>query len=114
MALLALALPLLISIARRVVRVVQTLHATAAGPVLSRTLSSWVRRFEYDRTAFFQADGADGSLADRRSAGLDRLAATLAAQHARSAEWSAALRHGFSDLRFTDASRVPYPFARVM
>ena len=28
--------------------------------------------------------------------------------------WGRALREGFSDLRFTDASRVPFPFARAM
>jgi glutamate-1-semialdehyde 2,1-aminomutase len=49
-----------------------------------------------------------------RRQGLDRLAGTLRDQYAASRAWGAAIREGFSDLRFTDANRVPFPFARVM
>ena len=38
----------------------------------------------------------------------------LGARHARSAEWGAGIREGFSDLRFADANRVPFPFAPIM
>jgi glutamate-1-semialdehyde 2,1-aminomutase len=34
--------------------------------------------------------------------------------HSRAIEWADGIRHGFSDLRFTDASRVPFPFTNIM
>jgi glutamate-1-semialdehyde 2,1-aminomutase len=51
---------------------------------------------------------------ERRRAGLDRLASTLRAQYSRSIAWGDTIRESFSDLRFTDVSRVPFPFVRVM
>ena len=68
----------------------------------------------YRGDAFFSADGATGVLAARRRQGLERLAAVFDEQYGASAAFGSALRDGFSDLRFTDASRVPFPFARAM
>src|SRR5262249_11099729 len=63
---------------------------------------------------FWRADGAGDAGVDRRRRALHRLSVFLQAQHARSIEWGNAIREHFSDLRFTDANRVPFPFARVM
>ncbi|HKW93874.1 MAG TPA: aminotransferase class III-fold pyridoxal phosphate-dependent enzyme, partial [Methylomirabilota bacterium] len=41
-------------------------------------------------------------------------AAGLRAAYPRSRAWAAEVGPGFSDLRFADANRVPFPFARVM
>src|SRR5262249_56871332 len=60
-----------------------------------------------------RADGAgDGGAAvggDARA----RLAAPLRARFEKSSAWGDDLRQRFSDLRFTDANRVPFPFARL-
>ena len=45
---------------------------------------------------------------------LERLATFFQDQHPRSVFWGNEIREGLSDLRFTDAGRVPFPFARVM
>jgi hypothetical protein len=50
----------------------------------------------------------------RGVARASRLSHVLAERFARSAAWGRQLREGFSDLRFTDANRVPFPFARLM
>jgi glutamate-1-semialdehyde 2,1-aminomutase len=91
-----------------------TFRATAWMPALSRRLSPWVSAFHYTGDDFFTADGADNQLVTRRKDALERLADSLQSRHARSAEWGNEIKEGFSDLRFADANRVPFPFARVM
>ena len=107
-----------IVLARYVVRRLQammwTIRARAWTPMLSRVLSRWVNTFDYSGDAFFRADGADGRIVRRRSEALARLAVSFRTTHAQSAAWGASVREGFSDIRFADANRVPFPFARTM
>ena len=98
----------------RIWRGLQTLGAIAWVPVLSRRLARWVGPRSYTDDELLDADGAGAAWTARRRLGLDRLSATLGAQFARAAAWERGLREGLSDLRFTDASRVPFPFARAM
>jgi glutamate-1-semialdehyde 2,1-aminomutase len=91
-----------------------TWRALAWTPLLSRRLARWVGTRSYSDEEFFRADGATGSRISQRQSGMERLSAQLRAQHARSAAWGEAIRESFSDLRFTDANRVPFPFARFM
>jgi glutamate-1-semialdehyde 2,1-aminomutase len=91
-----------------------TLRARALTPALLRGLSRWVRTHHYSDAQFFHADGAGELLVERRRAGIERLAAFLRAQYPESTAWGERLRESFSDLRFTDANRVPFPFARYM
>ncbi len=60
------------------------------------------------------ADGADAPLVTRRRRALDRLSDSLGTRFRRSAAWGDGIRDGFSDLRFADANRVPFPFAPLM
>ncbi len=83
-------------------------------PALSRGLSRWVRARSYSDEEFFRADGAHEAWVDRRKRAIDRLSRFFHARHPRSAAWGDTIREGFSDLRFTDANRVPLPFARFM
>jgi len=73
-----------------------------------------VRTHSYSDAQFFRADGAGESLAERRRTGIERLAAFFRGRYPESTAWGARLRESFSDLRFTDANRVPFPFARYM
>jgi glutamate-1-semialdehyde 2,1-aminomutase len=116
MALLALALGtgVLLLATRKAATALGTLRALSLTPALSRRLAHWVRPRSYSDEEFFQADGAGPDMVASRRKGLDRLAGTLRDQYAQSRAWGAAIREGFSDLRFTDANRVPFPFARVM
>jgi len=101
-------------VARRAVTAFWTLRAMAVTPTLSRRLSRWVRPRSYSDEEFFRADGAAERWVERRQQGLARLASFLRARYPRCADWGDALRTSFSDLRFTDANRVPFPFARFM
>ncbi len=99
---------------RRLQAALWTLRARAWMPSMSRRLSRWVNAVDYTGDAFFSADGADAHIVQRRSEALARLAVSFRTTHAESAAWGARVREGFSDIRFADANRVPFPFARFM
>ena len=99
---------------RRLDRAVATMRARAWVPSVSRLLSAWVNATDYSGDAFFDADGTDARTVRRRSEALDRLSASFKTAHEKSADWGRSVREGFSDIRFADANRVPFPFARTM
>jgi glutamate-1-semialdehyde 2,1-aminomutase len=99
---------------RRLLAGMMTLRARALTPPLSRVLSRIVGSVDYSLDEMLRADGADEKWIDARRAGLAHLSDTLARRHAKSTAWGDHVREGFSDLRFTDANRVPFPFARVV
>lgn len=78
---------------------------------MARRLSAWLPGYQMDEAHFFDADGADGATAARRRAGLERLAATLNGRHAKTLALTAQARPLLSDLQFTSAYRVPFPFS---
>src|SRR5262245_53614428 len=89
--------------ARLVTAALPTWRARAWVPLLSRRLAPWVRARSYSDEEFFAADGASEARIGRRRRGLERLAARMRSQHARSGAWGKEIRESFSDLRFTDA-----------
>ena len=108
------AAPVLFVAAVRVSRALATLRARALTPMMSRRLSTLVRGRPYEERELLGADGAGEPWITRRRTGLDRLAARVRAQNTESTRWAESIRETFSDLRFTDASRVPFPFLAVM
>ena len=100
--------------AARLATAARTWRATALTPRLARFLSRWVRARSYSDEGFFRADGAGEVWVERRKTGLERLSRLMEERQPRSRAWGDAIRNGLSDLRFTDATRVPFPFARVM
>jgi glutamate-1-semialdehyde 2,1-aminomutase len=101
-------------IGRTLITALLTWRAMALAPVLSRRLSTWVKSYDYADEEFLRADGAGEPWLELRKKALDRLAMFLQAHYAKSIAWGNAIRESFSDLRFTDANRVPFPFVRVM
>jgi glutamate-1-semialdehyde 2,1-aminomutase len=99
---------------RQAIAALVTWRAMAWTPTLARRLSTWVKSRAYSDEEFFQADGAEGHWIDLRKKAIDRLAVFFQGQCARSIAWGNEIRESFSDLRFTDANRVPFPFARLM
>src|SRR5262249_42389319 len=116
-ALIAAALLLLAVVAllgRRVVAMVHTLRDSALTPRMSRLLSLWLRPTSHSPAEFLRADGAGDPWAEIRRQAIIRLAGFFQTQYAKSIAWGNGLRQSFSDLRFTDANRVPFPFAQFM
>jgi glutamate-1-semialdehyde 2,1-aminomutase len=99
---------------RKLIASLLTLPAVALMPTVSRKLSNWVKSRDYTEDEFVQADGAPDRWVGMRRKALDRLASFIQAQNPRSIAWANSVGESFSDLRFTDANRVPFPFARVM
>src|SRR5262245_2395050 len=100
--------------ARKLIIALSTLPAVALMPAFARRLSYWVKSRDYTEDEFLRADGAPEGCVERRKTALDRLATLLHTRHSQSITWAKAVRESFSDLRFTDANRVPFPFVRVM
>jgi len=99
---------------KRLLSLLLGLSALAPTPIASRLLSKLVKSNDFDEEAFLSADGADARWVEQRRTALDTLAERLGAQSPRSQAWAAKIRNSVSDLRFADANRVPFQFARVM
>src|SRR5271166_106888 len=99
---------------RKITTALLTLKALALAPTLSRRLSEWVKSLDYSDREILGADGAGDLWIQRRKEAIDRLAGFFQAHCAKSIAWGNEIRGSFSDLRFTDANRVPFPFLRMM
>ena len=100
--------------ARGLARRVVTLRAQALTPLGLRHLARWVKRRDLSDEEFYRADGAGPREIQRRRAGIERLSRLFREQYRQSLTWAESIRDSFSDLRFTDANRVPFPFARFV
>lgn len=99
---------------RRLVAWAVTARARAWTPLLLRSLSRAVGARDYTLEEFLRADDADDGWVERRRQAFGRLATQLRESSPQSLAWSQSVREGLSDLRFADATRVPFPFVRVM
>jgi glutamate-1-semialdehyde 2,1-aminomutase len=99
---------------RKIATMLLTLRALALAPTLSRRLSAWVKSLDYSDQEVLGADGAGEPWVQRRKEAIDRLAGFFQKHCAKSIAWGNDVRGSFSDLRFTDANRVPFPFMRMM
>lgn len=88
-------------------------HPSLAGHSrMSRRFAAFVPFYEYDETAFFNADGAPSAVADSRRAGFMQLAAAYAERFPQSRKLTAEVSPGVSDMQFTSNYRVPFQFRR--
>src|ERR1700719_2767440 len=99
---------------QQITTTVLTLRASALAPSVSRRLSGWVKSLDYLEHDVWSADGAGERWVERRKDAINRLAAYFQDHCAKSIAWGNEIRNSFSDLRFTDANRVPFPFVRTM
>jgi glutamate-1-semialdehyde 2,1-aminomutase len=105
----------LVSLAfRKITTTLLTWKALALAPTLSRRASEWVKSLDYSEHEVWGADGAGEEWVQRRKDSIDRLAGFFRSHCAKSIAWGNEIRDSFSDLRFTDANRVPFPFMRMM
>ncbi|MEZ5559995.1 MAG: aminotransferase class III-fold pyridoxal phosphate-dependent enzyme [Pseudomonadales bacterium] len=91
-----------------------TLPGFAPTPAVSRVLSHLVGSRDLSEEEFLRADGASERWVEPRRQALEALRRELASHSPDSARFGDRLRDGMSDLRFADANRVPFPFARLM
>ncbi len=79
---------------------------------MARRFAALVPFYEYDETQFFCADDAPDDIVARRHAGFARLSALYNDRYRKTAQLTAEVKDGISDLQFTDAYRVPFQFSR--
>ncbi len=76
----------------------------------SRRIARLVPYYSFGPERFFSSDGAPTAVAEQRRAGLDRLLRQLQTRCTQSLEFSAGLDSSISDVNFTSAYRVPFPY----
>src|SRR4051794_26796570 len=81
---------------------------------MARRLAALVPFYEYDGQRFFDSDGAPADIAARRRAGFMRLSALYQARFAATTARTAEIADGISDVKFTDAYRVPFQYSRMV
>ncbi len=99
---------------RKIASDLRTLRALALAPTLARRVSEWVKSLDYSEHDVWGADGADSFWVQRRKNAIERLSAFFQTHSSKSIAWGNEIRNSFSDLRFTDANRVPFPFMRIV
>jgi glutamate-1-semialdehyde 2,1-aminomutase len=78
---------------------------------MARRFAAQVPFYEYDDSMFFRADAAPENIAHARRAGFTRLTGVFAERFKKTAELTAEIAGGVSDLQFTSRNRVPFQFS---
>ncbi|MDP1028428.1 aminotransferase class III-fold pyridoxal phosphate-dependent enzyme [Sphingomonas sp. KR1UV-12] len=87
-------------------------HPSLGGHVrMAKRVAGQIPALAHAADRFFQVDGADDTVAARRAAGFARLEALYAGRFAKTLAMTREARTLLSDLQFTGAYRVPFPFA---
>ncbi|HVO25226.1 MAG TPA: aminotransferase class III-fold pyridoxal phosphate-dependent enzyme [Candidatus Margulisiibacteriota bacterium] len=76
----------------------------------SRRIARFIRFFEYDEDTFFVSDGAPEAVARERRAGLDQLRRQVRETSPTVLGINSSLLNDVSDVGFTCAYRVPFPY----
>ena len=77
---------------------------------LARRLARLLPAYSYDEQRFFSSDSAPGDVSHRRRTAFAVLSRRLAARAPKTTEATARLAPLMSDLQFTSAYRVPFPY----
>jgi glutamate-1-semialdehyde 2,1-aminomutase len=90
-------------------------HPSLSGHArMARRFAALVPFYEYGEDRFFRADDAPEAVAASRRAGFMRLAGVFDQRYAKSAQMTAEVQDGISDLQFTSRYRVPFQFSRFV
>ena len=110
----AAGLVILVLLGRRIYVSLVTLRGYAVTPRAARVLARLVGTRDLSEAQMLAADGASERFVTRRKSALDRLSAALNHSGENTQAIADVVRMRMSDLRFADANRVPFPFAKVM
>ena len=99
--------------ARRRLQLSLAKHRSLAGHSrMAKRVAGLLPGFSYAEDRFFAVDNAPTEVEGRRRAGFRRLAQQFAERHPQSIAQSMAAAERISDIPFTRAYRVPFPFSR--
>jgi glutamate-1-semialdehyde 2,1-aminomutase len=98
----------------RRLRLSRAKHPSLVGhPRIGKRIARLIPFYEFGADRFFVVDGPPPEVAERRRAGLDRLADLYRTRFAKTLALTKETRRGLSDLQFTSAYRVPFQFSRI-
>ncbi|MAV88442.1 MAG: glutamate-1-semialdehyde 2,1-aminomutase [Rhodospirillaceae bacterium] len=80
----------------------------------SRRIAALIRTFDYDEDRYYCSDGAPENVASRRRDAMMQLGNRLSQNSSKSIEFGASLEDSISDVRFTSAYRVPFPYRKLL
>jgi len=90
-------------------------HRSLAGHSrMAKRLARWMPGYSLGEDRFFDCDGAPAEVSARRRAAFFELARQLQMHHERSLITTQQARKHISDLQFTAAYRVPFPFSKLV
>ena len=90
-------------------------HRSLAGHSrMAKRLARWMPGYNLGEDRFFNCDGASTDISERRRVAFFELAKTLQTRHERSLRITMQARKHISDLQFTAAYRVPFPFSKLV
>ncbi|MFD1950729.1 aminotransferase class III-fold pyridoxal phosphate-dependent enzyme [Sphingomonas arantia] len=90
-------------------------HRSLAGHArMGRRVAGQIPFYDYGEDRFFRADDAPDDVVATRTAGFARLSDLFRGRCPKTLAETAALREGYSDLKFTSRYRVPFQFARIV
>lgn len=90
-------------------------HPSLTGHVRWSKRIAWlIPYYEFGEDRFFDSDDAPKDVADRRRHAFRTLADDYARRYARTIALKAEVKGALSDMQFTDAYRVPFPFSRLV
>lgn len=81
---------------------------------MSRRVAKLLKNFEYDKEKFFSSDLAPQEIIDKRKLGLSALVEKVRQQSSLTCEFSDSLSQSISDMQFTSAHKVPFPYRSVL
>ena len=80
----------------------------------SRRIAAFVKTFDYDEDHYFCSDGAPEAIADKRRAALHRLKERFRHDFAAGLKFGTSVEGSISDVQFTSAYRVPFPYRKLL
>ena len=103
---------LVVTQGRRRLALSRAKHPSLGGHVrMAKRVAGQIPALAHPSDRFFAVDGADAAVAQRRAAGFARLEQLYATRFAKTLAMTREARGMLSDLQFTGAYRVPFPFA---
>lgn len=90
-------------------------HPSLTGHVrISKRVASLIPHYEFGEDCFFCCDDAPAEVAARRREAFRALADDYRSRYARTIALKGEVKSAISDMQFTDAYRVPFPFSRMV
>jgi glutamate-1-semialdehyde 2,1-aminomutase len=90
-------------------------HPSLTGHVrMSRRVASLIPYYEFGENRFFDSDDAPPDVAERRRVAFRALSDDYVARFPRTIQLKSEAKSIISDMQFTDAYRVPFPFSKMV